>query len=136
MTQNPGRSSPLIQYLFLLLAAAAEASKSDFEKLHLLTLGQGADVNRPDQIAFHIFDPAAFATDKMMMMLSVRVESDVTCLEDLFNHPFLLQPVERVVYGRARSHRKFAVDHLQDLFGGRVIMRRLHVINDGAPLRG
>src|SRR5262245_35421780 len=134
MIQNPGRSSPLIQYLLLLLATGAEASKSDFEKLHLLTLRQGADVNRHDQIAFHIIDLAALTPDEMMMMLCVRVESDATRLEDLFNHPFLLQPVERVINGRARSHREFAVDHLQNLFGSRMVMRRLHKIYNGASL--
>src|SRR5262245_54593025 len=134
MNQNSGRSSPRTHNLSLLLATGAEATKSDFEKLHLLTLGQGADVDRPDQIAFHILDLAAFTKDEMVMMLSVWVESDAARLEDLFNHPFLLQPIERVVNGRARGHREFAVDHLQNLFGGRMVMRRLHKIYNGASL--
>src|SRR5262249_57654656 len=127
--------SPLSPSLLLLLAIGAEATNSDLEKLHLLTLGQGANLDRPDQIALDILDLAAFAADEMMVVFRVRIEPDVARLEDLFNHPFLLQPVERVVYGRARSHREFAVDHLQDLFGGRVIMPRFHVINDTPPLR-
>ena len=69
------------------------------------------------------------------MMLRVRVESDAASFEDLFNHSLLLQPVESVVNGRARSHREFVVDRLQNLIGCRVMMRRLHIINYGAPLR-
>ena len=72
----------------------------------------------------------------MVMMFRVRVESDAASFEDLFNHPFLLQPVEGVVNSRARSHREFVVDRLQNLIGRRVMIRRLHKINDGAPLRG
>lgn len=103
---------PRFLNLILLLAPRAKAAKSDLEILHFLTLRQRANLHRPDQITFDIFDLAAFAAYEMMMMLRVRIESDCARLEDLFNHPFLLQPVERVVNGRARSHREFAVDRL------------------------
>src|SRR5882672_12772244 len=106
---------PRFLNLFLLLAICAETAKSDLEKLHLLARGQRANIHSPDQIAFYIFDLAAFAADKVMMMFRVRIKSDAASLEDLFNHPFLLQPVERIVNGRARSHREFAVDRLQNL---------------------
>ena len=122
--------------LSLLLATGAEAAKSDLEKLHCLARGQRANLHRPDQITFDILNLAAFAADEMVMMLRVRVESDAASFEDLFNHSLLLQPVESVVNGRARSHREFVVNRLQNLIGRRVMIRRLHKINYGAPLRG
>src|SRR5262245_56450673 len=87
--------------LFLLLATGAEAAKSNLEKVHLLARGQRANIHRPDQITFDVLDLAASTADEMMMMISVRIESDAARLKDLFNHPLLLQPVERVVNGRA-----------------------------------
>src|SRR5215510_5652067 len=92
---------PQFLILFLLLANGAEAAKSNLEKLHLLARGQRANFHRPYQITFDVLDFAAFTTDEMMMMIRVRIESDAARLEDLFNHPLLLQPVERVVNGRA-----------------------------------
>ena len=92
---------PQFLILFLLLATGAEAAKSNLEKLHFLARWQRANLHRSDQITFDVLDFAAFTTDEMMMMIRVRVESDAARLEDLFNHPLLLQPVERVVNGRA-----------------------------------
>ena len=126
---------PSRQNLFYFLATCADAPDSDLEKLHFLTFGQRANLDCPYQIAFDIFNPAAFAADEMMMMLRVRIESDAARFEEFLNHPFLFQPVERVVNGRARSHREFAVDHLQYFVGRWMMMRRLHEIYNRAPLR-
>jgi hypothetical protein len=126
---------PQFPTLFFRLATGAEAAKSDLEKLHLLARGQRANLHRPDQITFDVLDPATSTADEMMMMIRVWIESDAARLEDLFNHPLLLQPIERVVNGRARSHWEFAVDRLQNLIGRRVMIRRLHIINNCAPLR-
>src|SRR5215471_19759975 len=92
---------PQFLTLFLFLATGAEAAKGDFEKLYLLSRGQRANLHCPDQITFDVLDFAAFTADEMMMMIRVRIESDAARLEDLFDHPLLLQPVERVVNGRA-----------------------------------
>ena len=62
-----------------------------------------------------------------MMAASVRVEPEMPALEDFFHHSLLLQPVERVVDGRPRSHREFAIDGLQNLIRRRVMMRRLQL---------
>src|SRR5262245_50986369 len=126
---------PQFMTLFLLLATCAEAAKSNLEKLHLLARRQRANLHRPDQITFDVLDFAAFTANEMMMVIRVRIEPDIAGLEDLFYHPLLLQPVERVVNGRAGSHWEFAVDLLQNLIGSRVMIRRLHIINNGAPLR-
>src|SRR5215813_8413429 len=88
---------PQFLILFLLLATGAEAAKSNLEKLHLLTRRQRANLHRPDQITFDVLNLAAFKADEMMMMIRVRIESNAARLEDLFNHPLLFQPVERVV---------------------------------------
>src|SRR5215510_5887637 len=92
---------PQFLILFFLLATGAKAAKSNLEKLHLLARGQRANLHRPDQITFDILDLAASTADEMMMMISVWIESDAARLEDLFNHPLLLQPIERIVNGRA-----------------------------------
>src|SRR5215470_9626376 len=92
---------PQFPPLFLLLANGAEAAKSNLENFHLLARWQRANLHRPDQITFDVLDFAAFTANEMMMMIRVRIEPDAARLEDLFNHPFLLQPVERVVNGRA-----------------------------------
>src|SRR5262249_54444488 len=126
---------PQFLILFLLMATGAEAAESNLEKLHLLVRRQRANLHHPDQITFDILDFAASTADEMMMMIRVRIESDAARLEDLFNHPLLLQPVERVVNRRARSHWEFAVDRLQNLIGSGMMIRRLHIINNGAPLR-
>src|SRR5215475_14558843 len=128
ITKLRAKDRPQFQTLFLLLATCAEAAKSDLEKLHLLARGQRANFHRPDQITFDVLDFAAFTADEMMMMIRVRIEPDAACLEDLFNHPLLLQPVERVVNGRARSHWEFAVHRLQNLIGSRMMFRRFHII--------
>src|SRR5215510_3968813 len=92
---------PQLLTLFLFLANGAEAAKSNLEKLNLLARGQRANLHRPDQITFDVLDFAAFTADEMVMMIRVWIEPDAARLEDLFNHPLLLQPVERVVNGRA-----------------------------------
>ena len=101
ITKLRANDRPQFLILFFLLANGAEAAKSNLEKFHLLARGQRANLHRPDQITFDILDFAAFTADEMMMMIRVRIEPDAARLEDLFNHPLLLQPVERVVNGRA-----------------------------------
>src|SRR5262247_3270988 len=135
ITKLRANDRPQFLMLFLFLANGAEAAKSNLEKLHRLARGQRANLHRPDQITFDVLDFAAFTANEMMMMIRVRIEPDAARLEDLFNHPLLLQPVERVVNGRARSHWEFAVHRLQNLIGSGMMFRRLHIINNGAPLR-
>src|SRR5262245_7456320 len=101
ITKLRANDRPQFPILFLLLANGAEAAKSNLEKLHLLARGQRANLHRPDQITFDILDFAAFTANEMMMMIRIRIKPDESRLEDLFNHPLLLQPVECVVNGRA-----------------------------------
>src|SRR4030095_10381628 len=101
ITKLRANDRPQFPILFLLLANGAETAKSNLEKLNLLARGQRANLYCPDQITVDILDFAAFTADEMMMMIRVRIESDAARLEDLFNHPLLLQPVEGVVNGRA-----------------------------------
>ncbi len=125
----------LVSVKSLLLAAGTKAAQGHFKTFDFLATWQRGNLHGADPVALHILDPATLAADEVMMMPGVRIEADAAALKDFPHHPRVLEPVERVVNRRPRSHREPAIDRRQHLIGSRMVRGRLQIIHNHAPLR-
>lgn len=93
------------------------------------------NLQSPERRGREIIYPVAFDAHEVVMMFDVGVVAGGIGQEgDLRDEPFVLQRVERFVYGGQRDGRVSLTHPLEDLFGCRVIGRRQESVIDGQPL--